>query len=165
MLWVCVFKDGFGGIERFLFFEGSFVCADGCCYTNFFHRVFHFWKARCSSVVLPRSACLQSSSCGFRCVRFPQSQIHLLKARRRPALACAARTGRRRQGSSSSKIKVGNIFTSLFFFCSLSLSSFAEVHAFSDSERRICNITRGRRRRRRNDQLLLCLAEKEDRRG
>ncbi len=88
----------------------STVSSTSCC-----------WKARCSSVVLPRSACLQSSSCGFRCVRFPQSQIHLLKARRRPALVCAARTGRRRQGSSSSKIKVGNIFTSLFFFCSLSL--------------------------------------------
>ncbi|KAH8956274.1 hypothetical protein BDL97_07G031700 [Sphagnum fallax] len=72
----------------------STVSSTSCC-----------WKARCSSVVLPRSACLQSSSCGFRCVRFPQSQIHLLKARRRPALACAARTGRRRQGSSSSKIK------------------------------------------------------------
>jgi len=48
----------------------------------------------------------------------------------------------------------------------LSLSSFAEADAFSDSERRICNITRGRRRRRRrNDQLLLCLAEKEEGRG
>jgi hypothetical protein len=84
------------------------------------------WKARCSSVVLPRSACLQSSSYGFHCVRFPQSQIHLLKARRRPALVCAARTGRR-QGSSSSKIKVGNVFTS-FFFCSLSLSLRSQKH-------------------------------------
>jgi hypothetical protein len=31
------------------------------------------------------------------------------------------------------------------------------------SVRRICNITRGTTRR--NDQLLLCLAEKEERRG
>jgi hypothetical protein len=57
------------------------------------------------------------------------------------------------------------IFSLPYSSSALSLSSFAEAHAFSDSQRRICNITRGRRRRRRNDQLLLCLAEKEDRRG